>query len=111
MAGNRELSAAVPKTMGFRPDDIKSSGMAARTTWQAVATAAAGEVTDRSGLGGSSAGSFLVRQHIAGWGTGLVIIGGFFVEMDDEFVFTMVTPIDRNTFLVELLEVYYLRPV
>ena len=58
MAGNRELSAAVPKTMGFRPDDIKSSGMAARTTWQAVATAAAGEVTDRSGLGVSSAGSF-----------------------------------------------------
>ena len=30
--GNRGLSAAVPKTMGFRPDGIKSSGMAARTS-------------------------------------------------------------------------------
>ena len=28
--GNRGLSAAVPKTMGFRPDGNKSSGMAAR---------------------------------------------------------------------------------
>ena len=58
----------VPKTMGFRPDGIKSSGMAARTPWQAPATAAAGEVTERSGLGVSSAGPFLVRQHIAGVG-------------------------------------------
>ena len=35
------------KTMGFRPDGIKSNGMAARTPWQAAATAAAGEVTER----------------------------------------------------------------
>ena len=32
--------------------------MAARTPWQAAATAAAGEVTERLGLGVSSAGSF-----------------------------------------------------
>ena len=30
---------------------IKSSGMVARTPWQAAATAAAGEVTEGSGLG------------------------------------------------------------
>ena len=54
--------------MGFRPDGIKSSNMAARTPWQAAATAAAGEVTEMSGLGVPSAGSFLVRQHIAGVG-------------------------------------------
>ena len=32
------------------------------------------------------------------WGTGLVVIGGIFVGMDDEFVFTMdfFTPVDRN---------------
>ena len=29
--GNRGLSAAVPKTIGFRPDGNKSSGMASRT--------------------------------------------------------------------------------
>ena len=68
MWGNHGLSAAVPKTMGFHPDCIKSSGMAARTPWQAAATAAAGEVTERSGLGVSSVGPFLVRQHIAGVG-------------------------------------------
>ena len=32
--------------------------MVARTPWQAAATAAAGEVTERLGLGVSSAGSF-----------------------------------------------------
>ena len=42
--------------------------MAARTPWQATATAAAGEVTEGLGLGVSSAGSFLVRQHIVGVG-------------------------------------------
>ena len=44
--------------MGFRPDGIKPSGLAARTPSQAAATAAAEEVTERSGLGVSSAGSF-----------------------------------------------------
>ena len=47
---------------------IKSSGVAARTPWQAEATAAEGEVTEGSDLGVSSVGSFLVRQHIAGVG-------------------------------------------
>ena len=28
------------------------------------------------------------------WGTGLVVIGRVFVGMDDEFVFTMDTPVD-----------------
>ena len=32
------------------------------------------------------------------WGTGLVVIGGVFVGMDDELVFTMDTPVDRNYF-------------
>ena len=32
------------------------------------------------------------------WGTRLVITGGFFGEMDDEFVFTMNAPADRNYF-------------
>ena len=82
--------------MGFRPDGIKSSGMAARNLWQAAATAAAGEVMEGSGLGVSSAGSFLVRQHRGAGGTGLDVIGGVFVEMDDGFVFTMDTPVDRN---------------
>ena len=44
--------------MGFRPDGIKSSGIAARTPWQAEAATPGGEVTERSGLGVSSAGSF-----------------------------------------------------
>ena len=52
----------------FRPDGNKSSVMAARTPWQAAATAAAGEVTERSGLGVPSASSFFVRQPIAGVG-------------------------------------------
>ena len=56
------------KRWGFVRMAIKSSGMVARTPWQAAATAAAGEVTEGSGLGVSSAGSFLVRQHIAGVG-------------------------------------------
>ena len=30
------------------------------------------------------------------WGTGLGVIGGVFVGMDDEFVFTMDTDVDRN---------------
>ena len=54
--------------MGFRPDGIKLSGMRARTPWQAAATASAGEVTEKSGLGVSSAGSFFIWQHIAGVG-------------------------------------------
>ena len=45
----------------------------------------------------SSAGSFFVRQH-RGAGTGLVVIGGVVVEMNDEFVFTMDTPVDRKLF-------------
>ena len=94
--GKRGLSAAVPKTGGFPPDDIKSGGMAARTPWQAAATAAAGEVMEVSGLGVSSAGLFLVRQHRVAAVTGLVVTGGVFVKMDDEFVFTMDTPVDRN---------------
>ena len=93
--GIRGLSAAVPKTTGFRPDGIESSCMAARTPWP---TAAAGEVTERSGLGLSSDGSFLVWKHRGAGGTGLVVIGGVFVGMDDEFVFTMDTPVDRNYF-------------
>ena len=46
--------------------------MAARTPWQAAATAAAGEVTEGSGLGVWSADSFLVRQHHGAGGIGLV---------------------------------------
>ena len=59
------------------------------------------------------------------WGTGLVVIGGGFVEMDDEFVFTMDTPVDRNLFFLSSYmrsiiccqdetvngRQYYLRPV
>ena len=36
--------------------------------------------------------------------------GGVFVEMDDGFVLSVDTPVDRNYFLIELFEVYYLRP-
>ena len=89
--------------MGFRPDGIKSSGMAARTPWHATATAAAGEVTQRSGLGVSLPGSFLVRQHRGPGGTDLVAIGGVFVGMGDEFVFTMDTPVDRNYFFDRII--------
>ena len=39
----------------------------------------------------------------------VVVIDGIFVGMDDEFVFTMDTPVDRNYYLIELFEVYYLR--
>ena len=46
------------KRWGFVRMAIKTSGMVARTPWQAAATAAAGEVTEGSGLGVSSAGSF-----------------------------------------------------
>ena len=60
--------------------------MAARTPWQAEATAAEGEVTEGSGLGFSSAVSFLVRQHIAGVWYREVVIGGVFVGMDDQLV-------------------------
>ena len=97
--------------MGFRPDGVKSSGMAARTPWQAAATAAAGEVKERSGLGAASAGSFLVRQHHGAGGTVLVVIGGVFVGMDDEIAFTMDTPLSIEIiFLMELFCVYYLWP-
>ena len=37
------------------------------------------------------------------WGTGLVVVGGFFVEMDDEFVFTMGTPVDRSYFFDRII--------
>ena len=50
----------------------------------------------RSGV--SSAGSFLVRQHRGAEGTGLVVIGWVFVGMDEAFVFTMDTPVDRFFF-------------
>ena len=82
--------------MGFRPYGNKSSGMAARTPWQAAATAAAGEVTERADLGVSSAGSFLIRQHRGAGGARLVVIAGVFVGMDGGFVFTKDTPVDRK---------------
>ena len=44
------------------------------------------------------------------WGTGLFVIGGVLVGMDHGFVFTMVTPVDRKYFLIELFEVCFLRP-
>ena len=48
-------------------------------------------------LGVSSAGSFWSGNISRTWGTGgLVVMGGVFVGMDDEFVFTMDTPVDRN---------------
>ena len=40
----------------------------------------------------------------------VVVIDGIFVGMDDEFVFTMDTLVDRIFFLIELFEVNYLRP-
>ena len=43
------------KRWAFVRMTIKSSGMAARTPWRAAATAAAGEVTEGSGIGVSSA--------------------------------------------------------
>ena len=74
--------------------------MVARTPWQAAATAAAGEVTEGSGLGVSSAGSFFWSGNISrAWGSGLGIVGGVFVEMNDEFVFTMDTPTCRSKLL------------
>ena len=97
--------------MGFRPDGNKSNGMAARTPWQAAATAAAGEVTERSGLGVSSAGSFLVRQHIAGVGyrSGRRRWGfrrnGWWICFYDGY-----TRRSKLISLIELFEVYYLRP-
>ena len=72
--------------------------MAARTTWQAAATAAAGEVTERSGVCVSSAVFVLVRHDIADVRCRSGLIGGVFVGMDDEFVFTMDTPVDRFFF-------------
>ena len=74
--------------------------MVARTPWQAAATVAAGEVTEGLGLGVSSAGSFFWSGNIPrAWGTGLVIVGGVFVEMNDELVFTMDTPTCRSKLL------------
>ena len=46
---------------------------------------------------------FLIRQHRGAGGTGLVVIGGIFVGMDDEFVFTMDTPVDRNYFFGRII--------
>ena len=80
--------------------------MAARTPWQAAATAAAGEVTERSGLGVwvfRQPVLFLVRQHRGPGGIGLVVIGGVFVGMNDEFVFTMDTPVDQNYFFDRII--------
>ena len=37
------------------------------------------------------------------WGSGFVIVGGVFVEMSDEFVFTMDTPVDRNYFFERII--------
>ena len=71
--------------------------MAARTPWQA-ATASAGEVTEGADLGVSSAGSFLSGNIWRAWVSGLVIRGGVFVEMNDEFVLTMETPVNRKYF-------------
>ena len=93
-AGNG-LSAAVPKTMGFRPDGMKSSGMAAHNSWQAQQQ----QQREKS----RKDQVWVIRQPVLFWsgniaGTGLVVIGGVFVEMDDEFVFTMGTPVDRKYF-------------
>ena len=46
---------------------------------------------------------FVVRQHRGAGGTGLVVIGGVFVGMKDEFVFTMDTPVDRNDFFDRMI--------
>ena len=37
------------------------------------------------------------------WGTGLVVIGGFFVGVDDELVFSMDRPVDRNAFFDRII--------
>ena len=62
---------------------IMSSGMTARTPWQAAATTVAGEVKEGSGLGFVNPFFFWSGNISRAWGTGLVIIGGVFVEMDD----------------------------
>ena len=46
---------------------------------------------------------FLVRQHRGAGRTGLVAIGGVFAGMDDELVFTMDTPVDRNYFFDRII--------
>ena len=46
---------------------------------------------------------FLVRQHRGAEGTSVVVIGAISVVMDDEFVFTMDTPVDRNYFFDRII--------
>ena len=73
--------------------------MSTRTPWLAAATAAAGEVRENQVWVSRPPFFFLVRQHRGAGGTGLVVIGGVFVGMDNEFVFTIDTPVDRKLFL------------
>ena len=82
--------------MGFRPDghQVERHG---RTHSMASSS------NSRSGRSHGGIRSGCSRQPVLFWsgniagrgGTGLVVIGGV-VEMDDEFVFTMDSPVDRN---------------
>ena len=87
--------------MGFRPDGIKSSGMALHGKHQQQQQR---EKSRRDQV-------WVFRQPVLfwsgnisrAWGTGLVVIGGVFVGVDDEFVFTMDAPVDRNYFFDRII--------
>ena len=53
---------------------------------------------------------FFVRLHRGAWRDRSGRHGGVFVGMDDSFTFTMDTPFIEINCLIELFEVYYLRP-
>ena len=80
--------------MGFRPSGSKSTGMAARTPWQQQQQQQR-EKSWRDQVWVFRLPVLFWSGNISrAWGTGLVVVGGVFVGMDDEFVFTMDTPID-----------------
>ena len=80
--------------MGFRPDDNQVERHGRTHSMASSSNSSSGKSQGEIKSG---------RQHRGAGGTGLVVIGGVFVEMDDDFVFTMDTPVDRNYFLDRII--------
>ena len=95
--GNRGLSAAVPKTMGFRPDGNQVERHGRTHSMASSSNSSSGR--SHGGIRSRCFVSWIFRLLRGAWGAGLVIVGGVFVEMNDEFVFTMDTPTCRSKLL------------
>ena len=101
--------------MGFRPD-----GNQVERHGRTHSMASSSNNSSGRSHGGIGSRCFVSRFFFwsgnisRAWGSGLVIVGGVFVEMNDEFVLRIA---DGYTYLsieiiilIELFEVYYLRP-